>query len=124
MNLRRPFIFKIGLWTLLLQAGLWTGAQAQVQTEMRLFSDSFLSPAFEATEKTNYQFIGAQMKSDPLTKEGLKMDISGGVAMGAPLLNYLNVSEFYVEKEQTEGEVFYIGRKKLLWNEMDARWDL
>lgn len=99
-------------------------ASAQVQTEMKLFSDSFISPAFEATQKTNYQFIGAQLKTDPFEEGTLKMDISGGVAVGAPLLNYLNISEFYVQNRQNENESFYLGRKRILWNELDARWDL
>lgn len=99
-------------------------AHAQVQTEMRLFSDSFISPTFEATQKTNYQFVGAQLKTDPFTDDVLKMDVAGGVAMGAPLLNYLNISEFYVQSRQNENEAYYIGRKRMLWNELDARWDL
>ncbi|WP_413568153.1 hypothetical protein ACLWBD_10600 [Bdellovibrio sp. HCB117] len=99
-------------------------AHAQVQTEMRLFSDSFISPTFEATQKTNYQFVGAQLKTDPFTEDVLKMDVAGGVAMGAPLLNYLNISEFYVQSRQNENETYYIGRKRMLWNELDARWDL
>ncbi|WII73817.1 hypothetical protein QJS83_07995 [Bdellovibrio sp. 22V] len=91
---------------------------------MRVFSDSFISPSFEATQKTNYQFVGAQLKTDPFAEENLKMDVAGGVAMGAPLLNYLNISELYVQSRQSETETFYIGRKKILWNELDARWDL
>lgn len=100
-------------------------ALAQVQTEMRLFSDSFISPDFEATQKTSYQFVGAQLKSDPFSDEGfIKMDVAGGVAVGAPLLNYLNISEFYIQNRQNETETFYLGRKRMLWNELDARWDL
>lgn len=99
-------------------------AFAHVQTEMRLFSDSFISPTFEASERTNYQFVGAHIKSDPFTDDSFKMDISGGVAIGAPLLNYLNISEFYLQTRQSETETFYMGRKKMLWNELDSRWDL
>lgn len=99
-------------------------ASAQVQTEMRLFSDSFISPTFESAEKTNYQFVGAQIKTDPFSEDSLKMDVAGGVAIGAPLLNYLNISEFYVQSRQSETETFYLGRKKMLWNELDTRWDL
>lgn len=97
---------------------------AQIQTEMKLFSDSFVSPDFEATQKTNYQFVGAQLKTDPFTEESLKMDISGGVAIGAPLLNYLDISELYLQNRQNETETFYFGRKRMLWSELDARWDL
>lgn len=122
-NTRLRVLFAVFLSTLTLflwPIALW----AQVQTEMRLFSDSFISPDFEATQKTNYQFVGAQLKTDPFTDDMVKMDISGGVAMGAPLLNYLNISEFYVQSRQNETETFYFGRKRMLWNELDARWDL
>lgn len=126
-----PFYASSRLGTLFLSffSVLWVAlcplfAQAQVQTEMRLFSDSFISPDFEATQKTNYQFVGAQLKTDSFTSDPLKMDISGGVALGAPLLNYLNISEFYVQNRQNETESFYLGRKRMLWSELDARWDL
>lgn len=99
-------------------------AWSQVQSEMRLFSDSFISPSFEATQKTNYQFVGAQLKTDPFSENDFKLDVSGGVAMGAPLLNYLNISEFYVQSQQNESETFYLGRKRMLWSELDARWDM
>lgn len=102
----------------------WGPAVAQVQSEMRLFSDSFISPSFEATQKTNYQFIGAQLKSDPFAEGGLKLDVSAGVAMGSPLLNYLNIAEFYTVARQSESETFHLGRKRMLWSELDARWDL
>lgn len=97
---------------------------AQVQTEMKLLSDSFVSPSFEATQKTNYQFVGAQLKTDPFSEDSLKMDISGGVAVGEPLLNYLNIAEIYFQKSQNQDETFYFGRKRMLWSELDARWDL
>ncbi|KHD88165.1 MAG: hypothetical protein OM95_10370 [Bdellovibrio sp. ArHS] len=119
----RPILGAI-LLSLLGCIGTPRAAYAQVQTEMRLFSDSFISPTFEATQKTNYQFVGAQLKTDVFAEDPLKMDVAGGVAMGEPLLNYLNISEFYVQSRQNENETYYIGRKRLLWNELDARWDL
>ena len=99
-------------------------AFGQVRTEMRLFSDSFISPEFEATQKNNYQFVGASLKTEPFSDAPLKMDISGGVAVGSPLLNYLNISEFYLQSNQSDSTTFYVGRKKMLWSELDARWDL
>ena len=99
-------------------------AWSQVQSEMRVFSDSFISPSFEATQKTNYQFVGAQLKTDPFSENDFKLDVAGGVAMGAPLLNYLNISEFYVQSRQNDSETFYLGRKRMLWSELDARWDM
>lgn len=104
--------------------GVGSAGLSQVRTEMRLLSDSFISPDFEATQKTSYQFVGAQLKTDPFTNEVLKMDVSGAVALGAPLLNYLNISEFYTQTRFGEDAALYVGRKRMNWNEMDARWDL
>lgn len=110
---------------LILSLIMWgpVSAIAQVRTEIKAFSDSFISPTFEATQKTNYQFVGGAIKTDPFTDDFLKMDVAGGVALGAPLLNYLNISELYLQK-RSGSESFYIGRKKILWNELDGRWDL
>lgn len=110
----------IALWALISPPAVF----AQVRTEMKVFSDSFISPDFEATQKTSYQFVGAQLKTDSLAQTPLKMNIYGGVAVGAPLLNYLNISEFYVQTHQNQEESFFIGRKMSQWNELDARWDL
>lgn len=101
-----------------------TAAISKVHTEMRLLSDSFISPDFEATQKTSYQFVGAQLRTDPFADEVLKMDVSGGVALGAPLLNYLNIAELYTQSRFGDDSTLYIGRKRINWNEMDARWDL
>lgn len=110
------FALAVGLSPLL--------SYAQVRTEMKVFSDSFISPDFEATQKTSYQFVGAQLKTDSLSQTPLRMNLYGGVAVGAPLLNYLNISEFYVQTHQNQDETFFIGRKIGQWNELDARWDL
>lgn len=99
-------------------------ASAQIKTEMRVFSDSFISPTFEATQKTNYNFVGAELKTESFSESPLKVDVSAGIAVGAPLLNYLNIPELYLESRQSETETFYIGRKKMLWSELDAQWDL
>lgn len=110
-------------WGAILALFLPLFAAAQVRTEMKLFSDSYISPEFEATQKTNYQFVGAQLKTETFSEDNLRMDISGGVAMGSPLMNYLNISEFFYQNRQRTTETFYIGRKKLLWNELDSRWN-
>lgn len=96
----------------------------QVKTELRLMSDSFISPDFEATTKTNYQFVGAHLKTDPFADEILKMDVAGGVAMGAPLMNYLNIGELYTQTRLGDDASFYFGRKRMGWSELDSRWDL
>lgn len=127
MIFRLPPILGIFLRLLIGSACALMGSSvafAQIRSEMKLFSDSYISPAFEATQKNNYQFVGAQLKTESFSNDNLRMDISGGVAMGAPLMNYLNVTEFYFQNTQNPSESFYFGRKKMLWSELDSRWNL
>ncbi len=98
-------------------------AMAQLRSDFRLFSDSFISPSFEANQKSSYQFVGLGLKSSPLTDDMLKMDIDGAVAFGAPLLNSLNITEIYFQTKPSENEKLFIGRKLMNWNELDRRWD-
>jgi hypothetical protein len=108
-------------WLVFMAAG---SAHAQMTSEIRLFSDSFVSPAFEATDKTSYQFVGANLKTGSFSDDAIKMDVSGGVAMGAPLMNYLNIAELYADIKIGDVDRLYLGRKKMLWSELDNRWDL
>lgn len=98
-------------------------AMAQLRSDFRLFSDSFISPSFEANQKSNYQFVGLGLKSSPFSEDYLKMDIEGAVAFGAPLLNYLNITEVYFQTKPSDSEKLIIGRKLLNWNELDHRWN-
>lgn len=110
--------------TLILGLTLFSGqAMAQLRSDFRLFSDSFISPSFEANQKSNYQFVGLGLKSSPFTDDMLKMDIEGAVAFGAPLLNYLNITEIYFQTKPSENEKLVIGRKLMNWNELDRRWN-
>lgn len=129
MTQSKPLVRQIKrIWMLIsLFVGISTSysvAQAEMVSEMKLFSDSFVSPAFEATEKSSYQFLGANIKTGNFSDDVVKMDVSGGVAMGAPLLNYFNISELYVDVQTGDADRLYIGRKRLLWSELDTRWDL
>jgi len=98
-------------------------AQAQLRSDLRLFSDSFISPSFEANQKSNYQFVGLGLKSSPFTDDAVKMDMEGAVAFGAPLLNYLNITEIYFQYKPSENEKLYLGRKLMTWSELDDRWN-
>lgn len=100
------------------------GAQAQLRSDLHLFSDSFISPSFEATERTNYQFAGMSLRSASKSNDSVMMDIEGAVALGAPLLNYLDISELYFQSEASDTEKLYIGRKRMHWSDLDARWNL
>ncbi len=115
---------KIAFWAFLLTFMLGSLAYGQIQTEMKLFSDSFISPVFDSAESTNYQIVGARLKTDSFSEGILHMDVAGGVAIGAPLMNYLNVSEFYTQIRQSESQMIYIGRRKAAWSALDSRWDL
>ncbi|WP_413291031.1 hypothetical protein [Bdellovibrio sp. HCB337] len=121
--MRNWYVLSLALLALFGVEILASSAQAQVRSDLRLFSDSFISPSFEANQKTNYQFVGMSLKSSPYTDEALKMDIEGAVAFGAPLLNYLNISEAYFQNKQSDTEQLIIGRKLMDWNELDNRWD-
>jgi len=99
-------------------------AFAQINSEVSVFNDSFISSAFQAADKSNFQFIGTQFKSAPNSTDSFKMDVAAGLAVGSPLLNYINVSELYFESNQGNGQAFYIGRKKFDWSALDSRWNL
>lgn len=101
-----------------------TAAWGQVVSELELFSDSFVSSSFGATSKSDYQFFAASLRTDPAVESDFRMDVSGAVAFGAPLLNYLNASELYFYKDLGAQQKLKLGRAKFLWSELDARWDL
>jgi hypothetical protein len=121
--MRKWYVQNLALLAFLGLGVFGTNAEAQLRSDIRLFSDSFISPAFEANQKANYQFIGMSLKSNPFTEDAIKMDIEGAVAFGAPLLNYLNISEAYFQNKQSDSEKLIIGRKLMNWNDLDARWD-
>lgn len=115
--IKRAAIALILGWT-----ALGESAYAQLRSDLRLFSDSFISPSFEANQRSNYQFIGLGLKSSPFIDEMVKVDIEGVVAFGAPLLNYLNITEMYFQMKPSESEKLVMGRKVMNWNELDQRW--
>lgn len=120
---------KLHVWKFMLKASFGlvcfvTAAEAQLRSDLHLFSDSFISPSFEATEKTNYQFVGMTLTSPPQIEDPIKMSIEGAVAFGAPLLNYLDISEFYFQTKPADSENLFIGRKLMNWSELDSRWNL
>jgi hypothetical protein len=124
MQLKLNVSFFINL-LFLLAAGV---AHAQLASDMRLFSDSFVSPAFESDQKTNYQFVGATLNSPAGTDDIFRMNAEGALAFGAPSLNYLNISEFYAEfttlREPGQRDSLALGRKLVKWSDLDQRWDL
>lgn len=121
--MRSWYVQNLTLFALLGLGLLGTPVHAQLRSDLHLFSDSFISPSFEANQRTNYQFVGMSLKSSPGSEEAFNMDLRGAVAFGAPLLNYLNISEAYFQTKQSENEILYVGRKLMLWNDLDERWN-
>lgn len=98
-------------------------AHAQMTSDFRLFSESFISPAFEDTQTSNYQFAALSLNSRPDTEDPFVVHAQGAVAFGAPLLNYLDVNELFYQNKIADGQTLFIGRKHMAWNDMDSRWD-
>ncbi len=106
-------IFLVGL--------LSSWAHAQISSSLLLQNDSFISPDFQATDQTQYQYFGWRARnadhSDPLG-----VDAEAVIAMGAPLLNYIKVKEFSYKYQTSEKEFFTLGRHHHPWSELDSRW--
>lgn len=113
------YLILITLWSL---GGFGSESWALLHSDFRVFSDSFVSPSFEANQRAHYQFVGMSLQSPSGSEEVFKMDLEGAVAFGAPLLNYLNITEAYVESKQSERETLFVGRKRIPWSDLDQRW--
>ena len=96
---------------------------AQLNSQMLLQNESFLSPQFEATEQSSYQFVGFKIQND-LDSELMVLDSEAIMAVGAPVLNYLKFKEFAFILPSSATQTLIIGRKKILWSEMDEAWSL
>lgn len=99
-------------------------AFGQVVSKFSLVNDSFISSAFEASEKSSYQFFTGQLKTEPKAAENFYIDLSAGYAFGAPLLSYINATELYVSPHLVDKSKVIFGRKLLDWSELDRRWTL
>lgn len=117
MRFNRLFL---GLLTLLAGVG---SAEARVVSELRLLNDSFLSPAFDSDNKSNYQFLGAAFQSEDRGEDGLQIDIRSAYAFGEPLMSYINLSELYYRTRFDQKQEFALGRRRMTWSELDARWN-
>ena len=59
---------------------------AQLNSRVLLQNESFLSPQFEATDHSNYQFFGFNLRNS-LDSEKLILDSQALLAVGTPVLN-------------------------------------
>lgn len=104
-----------------------TKAEATVATEMHFLSDSFVSEAYEATSKSQYQFLSVQAVTAPKSSDLITLDLSSGYAFGSPMLSYLNVTEFYFNlssQEDSSEPRFTFGRRNYMWSFVDQDWNL
>lgn len=98
-------------------------AHGDVVSEMRVQSDSFLSPAYDAGPQSSYQFLGARFVTERVQEQQLFVDFNGAYALGAPLLSYIDVRELAFRFEMNDHQSFTIGRKLERWSELDRRWN-
>jgi hypothetical protein len=89
--------------------------------EMRMWTDTFISKNYEATAEKNFNFIGARLQNSDNPDAQIKTDSRAGLAINAPMMSYINVSEIYF---QNPGSRLSIGRKKSAWSGLDSRWNL
>src|ERR1700692_4961656 len=105
-----PCLNKLrGLFLVLALLLVSTSVRAQLRSEFSLFSESFISPVLEASQASNYQFAALSLHSKVDSQDSFMEQVDGGVAFGAPLLNYLNVSELYYQNKITDEQSFFIG---------------
>jgi hypothetical protein len=99
------------------------------RTEGRAWTDSFISPDYEATSGKTFSYLGGKLYNINEKEALFKMDVQGGFAFNAPLLSYINVSQLYFDipfevEGQPKPNALAIGRKKSEWSEVDSRWNL
>lgn len=87
---------------------------------------SFISPDYANTSNSTFAFVGLSLLTQENDKKNLPLfyiDLKGFYAPGAPVLNYLNISEVYF-LQRTENVNISYGRKKRNWSGLDEAWDL
>ncbi len=96
---------------------------AQLNSHLILQNESFLSPEFEATNQSEYQFVGFSLHNR-LDSEKTILDAEAVMAVGTPILNYIKFKEAAIVVPNSSSETLILGRKKFLWSEMDEAWAL
>ncbi len=96
---------------------------AQLNSHLILQNESFLSPEFEASNQSEYQFIGFGLRNR-LDSEKIILDAEAVMAVGNPILNYIKFKEAALIMPNSSSETLILGRRKVLWSEMDEAWAL
>lgn len=115
-------LFSALLGAILGLLGRAAPARADVVSELRFQSDSFLSPAYDSAPQSTYEFVGARFVNDRGTSPAY-VDVNGAYAIGAPLLSYINVRELAYRIDVNDRQSFTLGRKLERWSELDRRWN-
>ena len=97
--------------------------KAQLNSQLLVQNESFLSPQFEATDQNQYQFLGIKILNG-LDDDILYFDSEAVMAMGAPTLSYIKVKEAAIQFKSSDTEVLILGRKKKTFSSLDERWVL
>ena len=85
---------------------------------------SFLSSDYEGTDKKNFSFIGATLKSEAKSEDAFKINLTGQYAIGNSVLSYLNIREIYFTIKLDYISALHLGRKLQNWSALDTIWNL
>jgi hypothetical protein len=96
---------------------------AQVNSQFIIRNESFLSPQFEATARSQYQFVGLSLEN-AIDSKWVVLDSEAVMAVGTPLLNYVNFREASLVFPSGDHNTLILGRKKWMWSELDESWAL
>jgi hypothetical protein len=99
-------------------------ARAQVKTSIDVMGLSFISSDFDSTDKNNFGFIGASLKSNPKNPETFMINASAFYAAGNSVLSYINFREIYFSIPLESNTQIHIGRKLKSWSLLDQDWNL
>lgn len=99
------------------------GAGAYKSSEFTIAQDSFISPDFDSTEKTNFQYLGISSKlvTEPASYFAAGLDVEAKLSSQSSL-SYLNPRELYFGLQGGGVVSTMIGRKMYNWSFVDQIW--
>lgn len=110
-------MFKRLIFILIFLAGGLS--QAEIKTSLINNNLSFISPDYTDSEKKNFSFIGAHVRSNIAADDAFKIDLKAEYALGNSVLSYLNIKELYYAFEVDEESKIQVGRKINNWSSID-----
>jgi hypothetical protein len=85
---------------------------------LKLFSNQFVSQHYDRTGRRDYQILAGDFSNNDATN-GFNIDIQGGIAPSATILNYVNIKEAYFKSNSLR-----LGRVKSNWSVLDESYSL